>query len=899
MNGRMVLSRHWTRRSFEFPFRRSMSESASSNAFRRRRISLLWGWLILLGVFVSIPSLHCAIIDTASDLIIPAGGLAGSSEEMDPPPEDGSCGAGWTPPRDASYTPPSVEIIQPAPPQRAAVKIEYILRDAEFDICSITVEYSLDRGISFKPATLAPVRYGRWYAEKSDPWFPVYGTESIKANSYDWKRFILWDSLKDIGPVRVEGVRIRITPDDGFEEAGLPDTTGSFAVDNRFVSPGPPVLEYRGPEFIGVSIDRGGIYPPAEFAIWNATDGKYVDAARMSTSAAPVWGTEPQWGVVQMKGLIPDTTYSFQVKARDLEIGLETKLGPPLSVSTTPLGPSAECDWDGVIFRLVLDKAEYQLAEPVNIQFIITNTNDTTFSLRFTSSCQFDFNVYEGDTPVYKPYYYCPCVLTELTLGPGETYVYARTWSQTKCVGSCRWGETVWPGHYRLVGYLMDQFTPSLAVEFDVTGAPQKRIAGRLPEDTTLTKEGGPYDIPCDLIVPEGVTLTIEPGVELLFDYAQGPQNWSWSDRGAGLVVYGTLIARGTPEGKIVFRSSREINPGPADWKGTTFADSATDARFDPESRRYVDGCILEHCVIEHAVTPLAIDRTSPLISNCIIRNNGEPKQPPELQVLPRGLILGDESQALFVNCTIVRNFKYIQGDFTFVNSIIWHNVNLELEGFSARHCNIEGGYSGPGNINADPLFVDLAGGDYHLRSDSPCIDAGTSDAQGIPEQDMDGDPRVSGKDIDIGIDEYADSDGDGLLDSLELLYFQSLAWGPDDDPDSDGLTIAQELINGTNPANMDTDGDGVSDGKELPAGTDPCNPDSCLKVLLIEPGDFDTVIWWNSVPGRQYRVHASDDMTNWLCVSAARTTSGTTAMFVDNHDLPVTRRFYRIEVLP
>jgi hypothetical protein len=29
------------------------------------------------------------------------------------------------------------------------------------------------------------------------------------------------------------------------------------------------------------------------------------------------------------------------------------------------------------------------------------------------------------------------------------------------------------------------------------------------------------------------------------------------------------------------------------------------------------------------------------------------------------------------------------------------------------------------GNINADPLFVDAANGDYHLRLNSPCIDAG------------------------------------------------------------------------------------------------------------------------------------------------------------------------------
>jgi hypothetical protein len=34
---------------------------------------------------------------------------------------------------------------------------------------------------------------------------------------------------------------------------------------------------------------------------------------------------------------------------------------------------------------------------------------------------------------------------------------------------------------------------------------------------------------------------------------------------------------------------------------------------------------------------------------------------------------------------------------------------------------------NGPGNIDADPRFVDAANGDYRLLPDSPCIDAGTN----------------------------------------------------------------------------------------------------------------------------------------------------------------------------
>lgn len=46
----------------------------------------------------------------------------------------------------------------------------------------------------------------------------------------------------------------------------------------------------------------------------------------------------------------------------------------------------------------------------------------------------------------------------------------------------------------------------------------------------------------------------------------------------------------------------------------------------------------------------------------------------------------------------------------------------------------------GPGNISRDPEFVDT---DLRLDGSSPCIDAGSNDAAGLPEYDIEGNPRM------------------------------------------------------------------------------------------------------------------------------------------------------------
>jgi hypothetical protein len=62
---------------------------------------------------------------------------------------------------------------------------------------------------------------------------------------------------------------------------------------------------------------------------------------------------------------------------------------------------------------------------------------------------------------------------------------------------------------------------------------------------------------------------------------------------------------------------------------------------------------------------------------------------------------------------------------------------------------------AGEGNITNDPQFVSFAGGDYHLNCISPCIDKGKNESWMNNYKDFDGNPRIMGNRVDMGIYEF------------------------------------------------------------------------------------------------------------------------------------------------
>jgi predicted outer membrane repeat protein len=87
--------------------------------------------------------------------------------------------------------------------------------------------------------------------------------------------------------------------------------------------------------------------------------------------------------------------------------------------------------------------------------------------------------------------------------------------------------------------------------------------------------------------------------------------------------------------------------------------------------------------------------------------------------------------------------------------------VKAALATTNFSYCNIQGGQPGVGNLNANPLFVNLASGDLRLSPGSPSIDTGNP-SLAITGKDLDGDPRILDGDLnaslllDQGADEFA-----------------------------------------------------------------------------------------------------------------------------------------------
>jgi len=167
---------------------------------------------------------------------------------------------------------------------------------------------------------------------------------------------------------------------------------------------------------------------------------------------------------------------------------------------------------------------------------------------------------------------------------------------------------------------------------------------------------------------------------------------------------------------------------------------TVTNCTFDDNDGRWSGGGMLNNT-------------SNPTVTNCTFTSNwGD---------YGGGMSNGLSSPTV-TNCTFSNNYCTALGggmynnasNPTVTNCIFWGNspwqiYNLENSTADVTYSDIQGGWAGTCNINADPLFADADG---RLLAASPCIDAGNdADVPAWLTTDLDGNPRIQGLCVDMG----------------------------------------------------------------------------------------------------------------------------------------------------
>jgi hypothetical protein len=249
-------------------------------------------------------------------------------------------------------------------------------------------------------------------------------------------------------------------------------------------------------------------------------------------------------------------------------------------------------------------------------------------------------------------------------------------------------------------------------------------------------------------------------------------------------------------------------------------------------------------------------------LTNCTIANNsvnsGRAGGGVANATLNQCLVTGNKAQigtgvanCTGNNCIIAQNFAAGSGSgagaygSTLNNCIIYYNqavTNADiLSCVLANCCTPSLAYPNISNsFTNDPRFVDPSG-DFHLQSDSPCINAGKNSFM-AGTNDLDGNPRIVGDTVDVGAYEYQ-------YPSSVLSY----AWLQQYNLPTDGSVDF-----------ADDDADGMTTWQEWIAGTDPTDVSSLLQMYSATPTNNPAGVFvsWQSVGGKNYLLQRSSNLT-------------------------------------
>ena len=326
-------------------------------------------------------------------------------------------------------------------------------------------------------------------------------------------------------------------------------------------------------------------------------------------------------------------------------------------------------------------------------------------------------------------------------------------------------------------------------------------VGGTLASDTTWTIAGNPYTVTSNLLVPAGVTLTIDPGVNIYFDP---------TDPGTGgpieFVVSGLLVVNGTAASRVTLSPSANNGYGTGSigaWVGIRISGGAATIHYAEiggamhgvqalvpgtgvsitHSHIYgfsqtgvlvgdgtptIDATVIDHVNGASATGIKVVNGGAPIITNVVIYNVGigiavAPSVATHTRVA-NATIVADQYAGIAIDiraaagnglsASVVNSAIFMaSGPSTGIGVSPSPGVTVTLSNNSVVAGTPYAGVAeGPGSVyTSSSSFV--ASTDFHLQSTSPLIDAGT--ASGAPDHDFDGNVRPSGAGFDIGAYEF------------------------------------------------------------------------------------------------------------------------------------------------
>jgi hypothetical protein len=207
--------------------------------------------------------------------------------------------------------------------------------------------------------------------------------------------------------------------------------------------------------------------------------------------------------------------------------------------------------------------------------------------------------------------------------------------------------------------------------------------------------------------------------------------------------------------------------------------------------------CVVARNVADSLAGGIAEGSAQSTMINCVLSRNEAP--------IGGGVVFGDPGAGQLLNCTIAGNVAGGIGgesdNLAVDNCILWGNTEWQIEypTDAVTYSDVQGGWPGEGNIDADPLFVQPGTDNVRLSIGSPCGNAGINAALPPDEFDLDGDgdtseplpldldhnPRLQGGTVDMGAyegesDEEPPGAAEGDLDNGEFAILIPTGGGLD-----------------------------------------------------------------------------------------------------------------------